>query len=321
MFTRLIALLNLKTHRRGYCASFRCLFQQRPPGKSGRNSQRDIADTPWLERYKSIVDENRFRLVCKVIFLRLVENLWVCILFPRTDLVCRFTRHCPSTVTTMSLNKILYHAGIYSPLRDDIETDVSDESSSRDFGASVLTAVSVIVITISMLLAQAATLNRSYLGIMGYLTGEWVLVDENDPSLADGPRPYPWDPRRRYKKGDLICLESSSSPHATRVVYRAHSNSPEGKPTDFFLRAAHDAFRNELGHPASSHLIAFLSAVQFGLISMSILMILLYELILERPTASLVWTLTANLVAVYGGMIVGTPKYKDIARLADEISS
>ena len=220
----------------------------------------------------------------------------------------------------MSLDKILYNTGIYSPLRDDIETEDSDETWSQDLGSSLLTMVSVVVITISMLLAQAATLNRSYLGIMGYLTGEWVLVDENDPSLADGPRPSPWDPKRRYKKGDLICLESSSSSHGTRVVYRAQSNSPEGKPTDFFLRAAHDAFRNEVGHTASSHLIAFLSTVQFGLISISILMILLYELILERPTGSLLWTLTANLVAVYGGMIVGTPKYKEIARLADEIS-
>jgi hypothetical protein len=274
-----------------------------------------------LERYKSIADENRFRLVCKVAFLRLIENLWVCVLFPRTALVCRFTGHCPATVTATDLPKILYHVGVNTPLRDDFKTDHDYVSESRDLSASLLTTVSVIVITCSLLLAQAATLNRSYLGIMGYLTGEWVLVDENDPALVDSARPSPWDPKRRYKKGDLISWESPSGSHGTKVVYRAHSNSPEGKPFDLFLRATHDVFRNELGHPASSHLIAFLSAVQFGLISISILIILVYELILGSPTGSLLWTLAANLVAVYGNMIVATPRYSEIGRLADDISS
>jgi hypothetical protein len=221
----------------------------------------------------------------------------------------------------MDLQKILYYAGTELPHDDETETYENHFTGSRDLGATVLITVSVIVITVSMLLAQAATLNRSYLGIMGYLTGEWVLVDADDPSLADSPRPSPWDPRRRYKKGDLISLESPSGSSGSRVVYRANSNSPEGRPYDLFLRASHEFFRNELGHPASSHLIAFLSTVQFGLISVSILMILLYELILRRPTASLLWTLAANLVAVYGIMIVSTPKYREIARLSDEISS
>lgn len=287
--------------------------------------QRENPDTPWLEHYKSIVAENRFGLICKVIILRLFENLWVCVFLPRTGFVCRFTGHCPNTVSTVELSKILYHVGVNTPLREDISYQNDYDTGSGDWGATILTIVSVIVITIALLLAQAATLNRSYLGIMGYLAGEWVLVDEKDPALNDGPWPSPWDPRRRYKKGDLISWDSPSSVASSsgvgRVVYRATSNTPEGRPFDLYLRATHDLFRNELGHPATSHLIAFLSTVQFGLISLLILMILVYQLLLGSFTGSLLWTLAANLVAVYGTISVAVPKYKEIGRLADEISN
>lgn len=60
-----------------------------------------------------------------------------------------------------------------------------------------------------------------------------------------------WDPKRRYQKGDRIAYNDA--------VYEAASNSPEGPPFDPFLRAAHDLFRDELGHPSSSNVIPCLS--------------------------------------------------------------
>jgi len=60
-----------------------------------------------------------------------------------------------------------------------------------------------------------------------------------------------WDPKRRYQKGDRIAYDDA--------VYEAASNSPEGPPFDPFLRAAHDLFCDELGHPSSSNMMPCLS--------------------------------------------------------------
>jgi hypothetical protein len=102
-------------------------------------------------------------------------------------------------------------------------------------------------------------------------------------------------------------------------VYRATSNNPEGRPFDLYLRASHDLFRNELGHPATSQVIAFLATLQFGLISLLILVILAYQ-ILDYNNASLLWTLSANLVAVYGTISVAMPRHSEIDKLANELN-
>jgi hypothetical protein len=283
--------------------------------------QKDNPDSPWLEYYKSVVSENRFRLFCKVTLVRILENIFVCAILPRTAFACRATGHCPNRASIQELAKIFYHVGITSPLRSDGRYQIQSNIISPDRGSSIMTFISVIVITISLLLAQAATLNRSYLGIMGYLTGEWAVVDvDADPSILEGPnRPSTWDPRRRYKKGDMIA-ESTAPNFGKVVVYKAMSNNPEGRPFDLYLRASHDLFRNETGHPASSYLIAFLSTAQFGLIALMILVILAYQL-LGFSTASLLWTLAANLVAVYGTISVGMPRYTELDKYADELNT
>ncbi|KAL3914919.1 MAG: hypothetical protein SGILL_005888, partial [Bacillariaceae sp.] len=297
-------------------------MQQSSPQKASRSArmQRENPDLPWLEYYKSIVQENRFRLFCKVTFVRILENLLLCVILPRTSFACRATGHCPNNASSMDLAKILYHAGITSALRSEatLSTGVGG-MVSPDRGSAIMTVVSVIIITVSLLLAQATTLNRSYLGIMGYLTGEWVLVDtEADPSILEGPsRPSTWDPRRKYKKGDLIA-EATSPTIGSIVVYQATSNNPEGRPFDLYLRASHDLFRNELGHPASSQVVAFLSTLQFGLISLLITMVLVYQ-IMDYDNESLLCTLAANLVAAYGTIGVAMPRYKDIGEYASEL--
>mmetsp|Transcript_9405 Transcript_9405/g.16842 ORF Transcript_9405/g.16842 Transcript_9405/m.16842 type:complete len:287 (+) Transcript_9405:3-863(+) len=282
---------------------------------------RENPDLPWLEYYKSIVNENRFRLFCKVAFVRILENVFVCVILPRTGFACRATGHCPNSASILDLAKVFYHVGITSPLRNDGRYQTQYAMISPDRGSAILTLISVVVVTSSLLLAQAATLNRSYLGIMGYLTGEWVVVDtDSDPSLLEGPnRPAPWDPRRRYKKGDMIA-ETPSPSFGKIIVYRATSNNPEGRPFDLYLRATHDLFRNESGHPASSQAIAFLSTVQFGLISLLILVVLVYQL-LDYNNASLLWILAANLVAAYGTISVGMPRYSELDRFADELNA
>jgi hypothetical protein len=273
-------------------------------------------DMPWAEQYRSIVGENRFRLICKVALVRLLENLFICALLPRTGFSCRATGHCPEGASLLELSKVFFPVGITSALRSDGIYQNEFALITPDRGSAFMTIASVLIITWALLLAQAATLNRSYLGIMGYIAGEWTVVDGPDPSLA-GATPSQWDPRRRYKKGDLIV--QSYPGFGGQSIYKATSNSPEGRPFDLYLRATHDLFRNELGHPATSNAIAFASGVQLGLIMLLILMIFCYQL-LDYHCGSLLWTLAANLIAAYGTIGVTLPDYSEFGKLAQEIS-
>ena len=273
-------------------------------------------DAPWAEQYKSIVVENRFRLLCKISFLRIIENLFVCAIFPRSSFSCQATGHCSEGPPLWELSKILYPVGIDTTLREDRIESSQFSMLTPDGGSAFMAAVSILLISGCLLLAQAATLNRSYLGIMGYIAGEWTVVDENDPSIA-GNTPSQWDPRRRYKKGDLIVQNYPG--FGRQSLYKATSNSPEGRPFDLSLRATHDLFRNELGHPATSNLIWEASNIHIGFMSVLALMIVWYQL-MNYHTGGLLWTFAANAIAAYGMINTGLPDLSEFEKLAQEIS-
>jgi hypothetical protein len=203
---------------------------------------------------------------------------------PQTEFICRYTEHCepgpllwgPSGVTGISGRR--FGKGT-SLLTSSFDALVGDDFATR------LITTSTVLVTAICLMAQMTLMNRTYLAIMGYISGEWELVtetgDSNDEDLSAptsrfwpksllydffgfGPKPaqfhllrrstntlMQWDPKRRYRKGDRITYDDA--------VYEAVSNSPEGPPFDPFLRAAHDIFGDELGHPSSSNLMPCLS--------------------------------------------------------------
>ena len=343
------------------------------PSFSDTQLERSGSHKPWLERYQSIVQDHRFNLISKITFIRLVENLFICAILPRTEFACKTTGQCDKYQGRNKLSKVMFFQGITAPLRDDFYTKNNSYNSFNEGGGSsvyyknsepyavgenilrvdtipaCMIGISVIVITISILLVQAATLNRSHLGITGYLAGGWIVVDDGDlnnkssslesEERKDGKQssssdhnhnrnnksqshqhqqqqqqqPLEWEPRKRYKKGDIIKYG--------QTLYKATTNNPEGIPHDLLLRLTYRLFRNELGHPATSRLVAFVTSVQFALISLLILMILTYQLVLQvdNCTAPLLWTLAANLVAVYGTVSVSVPNYNEFDHLAKSI--
>lgn len=228
-------------------------------------------------------------------------------------LTCRYTGHCHEGLSLKELSKILYPVGITSPLRTDSFSKSVSSLGMSDIGATVLTVVSVVVTTVSILLAQATTLNRSYLGTMGYIAGGWAIVDSSDPCLI-GASPAQWDPRRRYKKGDLIVQNYFGNP----TVYKATSNSPEGRPLDLCLRATCALFRDELGHPATSTVIAFCSAAQLAMVMTTAISILGY-LCLGYGYRSFLWVLGANLIGSFGILRAVIPQYREVEDLAKQI--
>jgi hypothetical protein len=246
----------------------------------------------------------------------MIENLFVCALLPRSNFSCRATGHCPEGPALWELSKILYPVGIDTTLREDRIEPSRISMLTPDSGSALMAIISILLVSGWLLNAQAATLNRSYLGIMGYIAGEWTVLDENDPSIA-GNTPSQWDPRRRYKKGDLIVQNHPG--FGRQSIYKAISNSPEGRPFDLYLRATHDLFRNELGHPATSNLICEASNIHIGFMLVLTLMITCYQL-MNYHIGGLLWTFAANAVAAYGMINTGLPDLSEFEKLAQEIS-
>jgi hypothetical protein len=116
-------------------------------------------EKPWSESYKSIITENRFTLYFKVGILRILENLFVCAILPQSAYVCKATGHCDADTIMTG-----YHVG-------------SDENSMfdyliRDRATSFIIAMSVVVVTILMLVAQAVTLDKTILALKGSVSSE-----------------------------------------------------------------------------------------------------------------------------------------------------
>lgn len=250
-------------------------------------------DLPWAENYKSITTENRLRLYYKVAIVRILENIFLCAILPQTEIICRYTEHCeagpviwgPSGVTGISGRRF---GNRYSLLTSSFDALVGDDFATR------LIITSTVLVTAICLVAQMTLMNRTYLAIMGFISGEWELVTDTgdgDDDEISGSSSWPkrmiyeifgigskpaqslltrrssntlmqWDPKRRYQKGDRIAYDDA--------VYEAVSNSPEGPPFDPFLRAAHEVFGDELGHPSSSNMMPCLS---MGCLILAIMML------------------------------------------------
>jgi hypothetical protein len=216
------------------------------------------------------------------------------------------------------LARVLYPAGVVAALRSDSEKQSQFGFVDTERGSMIATILSVILITLSSLLTQGATLNRAYFATMGYLAGGWTIVSQSHPAMRGKQKPLPWDPRKQYKKGDLISQQFPGI--GTQTLYMATTDQPEGKPFDLSLRVAHDTFRNEHCHPAKSDLIKFLVQMQLTMIVGLMLMIVCYH-IAGMDCGSLRWILLANLAATYGTIkSTRTSGLSEIKKLAQEIS-
>ncbi|CAJ1942552.1 unnamed protein product [Cylindrotheca closterium] len=288
-------------------------------GKSKSKNQKEIPEpVTWPENYVSVATENRFRLLSKSISIRIIENLVVCALFPRTHLISRFTGNCPKGMPMSQLARVLYPAGVVAALRSDSEAQSHFVFVNTERGAMIATVLSVILITLSSLLTQGATLNRAYFATMGYLAGGWTIVSQSHPAARGKSKPLPWDSRKQYKKGDLISQQFPGI--GTQTLYMATTDQPEGKPFDLSLRVVHDTFRNEHCHPANSDLIKFLVQIQLNMIVGLMVMIVCYHIV-GVDCGSLRWILLGNLTAAYGTISsTRTSGLSEIQNLAQEIS-
>ena len=281
-------------------------------GGSGRGSapQRESQDMPWSERVRPITTQNRFRLAFDVRLIRVLESVFLCGIFPRTAYVCRAVGRCPEGVQVWELNRLLFPTGISTPLR-------RDGALSITFGVSDVISVmwsllGIAFVSLILQTAQTVVLNKTYLAVLAYITNEWDPVTDHPPEAS---LPPVWDPRRRYKKGDLVLFP----PYRRRqTVYRATTNSPESKPPGFRARFEQNLFKQELGHSSTSPLLYRLSLVQTVLVAVHVLVFLTCGLF-GLATNGMPSTIIAHIISAYAVIMAGMPNHDELAHLNDEI--
>ena len=270
-------------------------------------------DSTWPERARPLVTTSRSRLYSTIRLLRVLEGILLCAILPRIRYICRALQHCPNGEDILSLKRILYPVGIASPLRTDVDSDMV-RSWTWDQSLWVIWSLSgLVAVIVNLLLAQTVMHSKSYLAIMAFVSTEW----EEETSQGDSSStPSAWDPRRRYKKGDLVLYPPTGK---RRKVYRAATNSPESKPSDFRPTWKDEAFKYELGHPSTSALIAECSRTQWKLTAAHLAMYTLLVMTGYR-TDGIFLNVLAQLLAAYTLASVGMPNRTATQRLAAEIS-
>eukprot|EP00978_Attheya_sp_CCMP212_P021521 scaffold62912_cov59-Attheya_sp.AAC.1 len=185
---------------------------------------------------------------------------------------------------------------------------------------------SILVIVVSLLVAQAITLDGTYLATMGYLAGKWTPLDHDSQLQYGGGqqggvvRPTTWDSRKRYKKGDLIVLldPRDVAGGTNNTIYEAETNSPEGRPFDPYLRASNDSLRHEVGPPSTSVVLAVTGRLQVFVMMCLVSCILIRTLITRIETVSLYTMLCAHIVALYATSTIGVPTSPSLFNNANE---
>jgi hypothetical protein len=160
-------------------------------------------------------------------------------------------------------------------------------------------------------------LNKTYLSTLAYVMNEWEIVKADADILASPPAA--WDSRRKYKVGDLVAFSVTTGKRPG--IYRAVANAPENPPTDLGLRFDLVLFRNELGHPATSKQLATFALVQATVTGLYLLACASTWLVFRSSAAGLLTATIAHMIAAHALSTLGNVDYREVNRLAAEISS
>ena len=180
----------------------------------------------------------------------------------------------------MLLNIWIHNDGHHG-VGNDASVVTSFDSIEVDTFVKSLIVASVAVVTITLLLAQVATLDKSYLSNMGYLSGELMNVNSNmqlqnangtSSSSGSGGDKHQSNSNRRGKKrggdnqGNYHNINNNISHSDVDFSFSSHNGEAQINP---FLRISHFPFQYDLGHPSTSSVISGVSMLQVSFILFS----------------------------------------------------
>ena len=277
--------------------------------KKSTNARTIFDAFAWIQRQYTAISTNRLYASAFVLFGRVTENIIIVGILPRTQFACRVMGHCSSGLSLSEMSRVLYPGGLNTPMRTD--GDDASESMERDLFSAIWALVAVFTISTVLLLTQTLVLNRSYLSTRAYHSLEWELVSKDtkkhqrQSDYADVPwiasshhqsSSDVWDGRRKYVRGEEVYY-----PDWFGVLYRARVNSPEGHPNANTFPALDEELLSELGHPATSRIIASLASIQFFFACCFSLMWIVCVLRgAHSYTHGLIWAMLSCSVAVHG---------------------
>lgn len=274
-----------------------------------RRTVKVTSDTaPWVERQVSIITSRRLVLLVNVLAARVLENVFLVAILPRTHYVCRATGHCQEGPAVWDLARLIFPAGYKNGARTDGYSWF--HFMERDLVSLLLVVLGAAVVSTVLLLVQMLVLNRAYLNTLSYVASEWKLIqsplDSTNSTPVDTSQPGSpalWQPKRKYKRGDRVFYP------APAIVYEATCNSPDSRPSDWELDEQHEILRKEVGHISTSETLHSIGSLTF---SAACWHLILFGIILvfgaRNSSCGVVWTIAGYIVCA-GGIIstVSTP--------------
>ena len=113
----------------------------------------------WSESYKSITSEDKFILHFKVLSLRVIEYLILCVVLPRSEYICKVSGHCP-------VNPLLSETGHASLIG--AKGTRAYENLMFDHFQGFLITFTVFISTFFILLSQIIITDKSALALKSY---------------------------------------------------------------------------------------------------------------------------------------------------------
>jgi len=158
---RLATITSVKSDMISSSSSSRPTKGNSSGGRHSKISQLSNSDayTSWAEQYKSINAENRLRLHCTIIVLRMIENVFVCLFLPQTPLGCRVTSHCESS------SVIWGNPVILKEKNSSVKYSFVYDALPHDFLSNLTISLSIATVTALLLWAQALALDKSNLSL------------------------------------------------------------------------------------------------------------------------------------------------------------
>jgi len=262
-------------------------------GKHATKSKHTDA-VPWAEQYHSINSQNRFKVHCRVIFLRIIENIFLCAIIPNTEFACIATGHCDPNPYPWDLPGFMGVANTRYKPGGHPRTMFEDVAHDRVM--CIILGFTVAIVTAAILISQVATLDRTCLAISGYLSQD--TSTKSDKGGRSGGR-------HKDRRNDTDPFSSLDKQKASR---------------GFYSKLMWRIFRGELGHPSTSAIVSYACLCLFGWLFFLLLVLIVY-LSSGRDISAVLFIIAAVWKATKSTVNVGNLDHIKLNRLATEITA
>lgn len=204
---------------------------------------------PWSEWHVPISTIPKIDVHAVVLFLRMVDILWIVLWLPRTDGVCQLTGHCPSASDWAERTHYLYPVGITHTERSGRPHRIWPNQVQDDFSFGVVLICLFLWVPL-LLLSHALLANRTYWASWGSFARDWDFRESWDGESTISA----WDARQVYRKDDLVLHQ--------KEIFKAVVPQSDSEPCSGLYRLLRTFFMQEIGHPVTSAILCSVSGLQ-----------------------------------------------------------